>query len=286
MACKGIVPRVPPGFKDKPLTMKQLTITVVSCFVLPLVSCYQSERVALTIDFSQAPSWKYLFAIDIMGNIKAADSSRSFSSSLRTYLSGEKTPHDAGAVRFKTGQTMIQSNFLIDQERILLEKQCENIVLYFSPREGAVQAVDTALPPHFNFGGWDLFRSFARVLPVLPESPVAIGGTWERERNIPIETSAGNATGWLFQSFMLDSIFTIDSSRYAALSWQFTYRIQPDTSGVLDSLPLRGSGTGKATIDLSRKRLRTAHAFFEVPERSDAAIKAAWQETVHVEIVD
>jgi hypothetical protein len=266
--------------------MKQLTISAIFSFALLLCSCHRSERVTLTIDFSQAPSWKYLFAIDIAGHIKTADSSRRFSSSLRTYLSGEKTPHDAGAVRFKTGQAMIQSNFLSDQERVLLEKQCENIVLYFSPREGAVQVVDTALPPLFNFGGWDLYRSFTRVLPVLPESPIAIGGTWERERNIPIETSAGNATGWLFQSFVLDSIFTIDSSRYAALSWQFTYRIQPDSSAVLDSLPLRGSGTGSATIDLSRKRMRTAHAFFEVPERSDNAIKATWQETVHVEIVD
>jgi hypothetical protein len=286
MACKRIVPRAPSGCKDKPLTMKQLTVSVISGIALLLCSCFRSERVALTIDFSQAPSWKYLFAIDITGHIKAADSSREFSSSLRTYLSGEKTPHDAGAVRFKTGQTMIQSDFLSDQERNHLEKQCENIILYFSPREGAVQAVDTALPPLFNVGGWDLFRSFARVLPVLPESPVAIGETWERERNIPIETSVGNATGWLFQSFILDSIFMIDSSRCAALSWQFTYRIQPDSSGMLDSLPLRGSGAGSAAIDLSRKRMRMAHAFFEVPERSDAAIKASWQETVHVEIVD
>jgi hypothetical protein len=266
--------------------MKQLTVFAISVFTIPLSSCIHTERVSLEIDFSQAPSWKYLFAVDISGHVRAADSLREFSSSLRTYLSGEKTPHDAGAVRFKTGQASIQTDFLSNEERTHLEKQCENIVVYFSPREGAVQAVDTALPPLFNFGGWDLFRSFARVLPVLPESRGAIGGTWERERNIPIETSAGNATGWLFQSFILDSIFMIDSSRNAALSWQFTYRIQPDSSGVLDSLPLRGSGAGNAVIDLSRKRMRTAHAFFEVPERSDAAVKTAWQETVHVEIVD
>lgn len=266
--------------------MKQLTAAALFGFLLLLSSCHRSEKVALSIDFSRAPAWKYVFAIDISGHIKTRDSSRAFSSSLRTYISGENTPHDQGAVRFKTGQAIIKSDYLSDQERTHLEKQCENIVLFFSPKEGALLTIDTAVPPVFNFGGWDLFRSFARVLPVLPESPISVGGTWERERTIPLETSAGNAIGWLYQSFQLDSVFTIDSSRCAALSWQFTYRVQPDSGGILDSLPLRGSGYGRATIDLTKKQMRAAHAFFEVPERDNAAIKASWQETVHVELVD
>ncbi|MBN2035192.1 MAG: hypothetical protein JW768_00485 [Chitinispirillaceae bacterium] len=249
-------------------------------------SCYQGERVSLTIDFSQAHTWKYMFGVDITGKASATDSARDFSSSIRTYLTGERTPHDAGAVRFKTGQTMIKSNFMSETERTHLERQCEDIVLYFSPREGALLPVDTTTTPLFNFGGWDLFRSFARVLPVLPESPMSVGNSWERERTIPIETSAGNALGYLFQSFILDSVTMVDSSRIAALSWQFTYRIQPDSIGVLDSLPLRGSGSGHAMIDLTNRRMVKAHAFFEVPDKKGAPTSASWQETAHVELVN
>jgi hypothetical protein len=266
--------------------MKLLLFVTSAVCCITATSCYRNECVSLGIDFSQAHHWRYLFAVDITGNLRSAESSREFSSTLRTYLEGENAPHDQGAVRFRTGQTMIKSNYLSEPEVKHLEKQCENIVLFFSPKEGAIQTVDTALPPLFNFGGWDLFRSFARVLPVLPESPVAIGSSWERERTIPIETSAGNAEGWLYQSFTLDSVFTRDSSRCAAISWQFTYRVEPDTGGALDSLPLKGSGNGSATLDLVRKRMITAHAFFEVPEKKNTGIAAAWQETVHIELVN
>ncbi|MBN1128056.1 MAG: hypothetical protein JXA71_03675 [Chitinispirillaceae bacterium] len=265
--------------------MKQLPVVVIALCCLA-ASCYRSERVTLAIDFSQAHTWRYLFGVDISGSTRSGKSSRTFSSSLRTYLAGEQAPHDKHAVRFKTAQAMIQSDFLDDPERRHLERQCENVVLFFSPREGAMFAIDTALPPLFTFGGWDLFRSFSRVIPVLPESPVTVGSSWERERTVPIETSAGNALGNLYQSFILDSVYMRDSSRCAAISWQFTYRIQPDSSGILDSLPLRGSGNGTATVDLSHKRLVTAHAFFSVPEKSGQGVTTSWQEAVHVELIN
>jgi hypothetical protein len=180
----------------------------------------------------------------------------------------------------------VHSNFLSDAERDHLARRCENLVLFFSPKEGAVEAVDTALPPLLTVGGWDLYRSFARVLPVLPESPVAAGSSWDRTRSFPLETTFGNATGMLYQSFTLDSVFSADSSRYACLSWRFTYRIQPDSTGVLDSLPLSGSGNGTAVIDMTGRRMIKAHAVFEVPPRQKALQKISWQETVHIELVN
>jgi hypothetical protein len=251
-----------------------------------LLSCQRSGRVELNIDFSKAASWRYLFGIDIKGIAGQDDSLREFSNSLRTYISGERSPHDAAAVRFRTGQTVVHSNFLSEPERVHLARQCENMVLFFSPREGAVETSDTAVPPLLTVGGWDLYRSFARVLPVLPESPVAPGTSWDRERSFPLETSFGNATGMLYQVFTLDSVFSADSSNYASLSWRFTYRIQPDSAGVLDSLPLSGTGNGTAVIDMTRKRMAKAHALFEVPAKQKARQKISWQETVHIEMVN
>jgi hypothetical protein len=264
-----------------------LSITLGCCLVF--IACHQTRQVSLDLDFSQAPTWRYLFAVDIAGTVKSPDSTRDFSTSLRTYLTGEHAPHDAGAVRFKTSHALITANFLSDEERANLQRQCENQILYLSPKEGAVEAVDTALPALVNIGGWDLFRSFARVLPVLPETPQRVGATWDRERTFPLETSKGNAVGWLYQSFTLDSVVSADSSRSAWVSWRFSYRIEPpkmDSASFLDTLPLQGSGTGVTQIDLTHKRLVKAHAIFEVPAVAKARLKASWRETAHIELVN
>ena len=270
--------------KPAPIKWRVATIGFGCCLVF--FSCNRSERVALALDFSQAHTWRYMFGVDITGSVASPDSSRNFSSSLRTYLTGEWSPHDVGAIRFRTGQTMISSNFLSEQERIHLERQFENQVIFLSPKEGSVSAVDTALPVLLNIGGWDLFRSFSRVLPVLPEAPQRIGGSWDRERTFPLETSKGNATGWLYQSFTFDSITGANSSRHASISWRFSYRIQPDSASVLDSLSLRGAGSGNTVIDIDKKRMVKAHAFFEVPPKNGARVKTAWQESVHLELVN
>jgi hypothetical protein len=263
-----------------------LTGAVILGCCFAVVSCHRSESVSLSIDFSQASTWRYMFGVDITGTIKTPDSSRRFSSGLRTYLSGEGSPHDKGAVRFRTGRSMITSTVLDEQERAHLERTFENQEFYLSPKEGAYRAMDTALPPLINIGGWDLFRSFARVLPVLPESRVRPGGSWDRERTFQIETSKGNGIGWLYQYFTLDSLAAADSSHCAAVSWRFSYRIQPDPATLIDSLPLEGSGTGNALIDIVRKRIIKANAFFDVPARSNARVAVSWQETVHLELVN
>jgi hypothetical protein len=259
-------------------------IVAVACSAL--VSCHRFESVNLSLDFSAVHTWRYMFGIDVTGSIQSPDSSKKFSSSLRTYLSGEWSPHDVGAVRFRTGQAMITSNYFDDEERLHLERQFENQEFFFSPKEGLVNAVDTALPSLVNIGGWDLFRSFSRVLPVLPESPQRLGASWDRERTFPVETSLGNGTGWLYQLFTLDSIVQADSSRYAFISWRFSYRIQPDSAKLLAAFPLEGSGSGTTQIDITRKRMIKAHAFFDVPAKTNSGVLISWQESVHLELAN
>lgn len=262
-------------------------------FCLVFLACQQTERISLAVDFSKAAQWRYMLGIDITGNLQAGDSSHDFSSSLRTYLNGEVSARDSNSVHFKTSQTIITSNFLDEQERVNLTRQLENNTLYFSSKDGAFDAADTSVQPLINVGGWNLFRSFARVVPLLPENPVHVGSTWDRERTFPLETDHGDAVGWLYQSFTLDSIATNDSSRCAFISWTFSYRIQPDksdTATMLDSLPLKGSGNGGALIDCTRKVLIKADAFFDIPPvtalPSSAELKASWRESVHLEMVN
>lgn len=273
----------------RPFQNRNSVITLSLACSMVLLSCQHTERVTLAVDFSQAAHWHYLLGVDINGALRAGDSSRDFSTSLRTYLKGGLLTHDSTAVLFKTGQTVITSNFLSDQDRGNLTRQIDNATLDFSPRDGAFETTDPSLKPFVNVGGWNLLRSFARVMPALPGSPVRVGSTWDRERTFPLETDHGNATGWLYQSFTLDSISAVDSQRCAFLSWRFSYRIQPDKSDaatMLDTLPLKGSGNGSALIGLGSKTLLKAHAAFEVPAEPKSPVKASWQESVHLELVN
>jgi hypothetical protein len=273
----------------------KLNRSISFCFVVCLVlfSCHRTERITLGVDFSKAPLWRYMLGIDITGNLQEGTYSHDFTSSLRTYLKGELSPHDSNSVHFKTSQTIITSNFIDEQTRLNLTRQLENNTLFFSSRDGAFDAADTSVQPLINVGGWNLFRSFARVVPLLPENPVHVGSTWDRERTFPLETDHGNAVGWLYQSFTLDSIAKVESAQCAFISWTFSYRIQPDksdTATMLDTLPLKGSGNGTALIDCTNKVLIKAHAVFEVPPvtalPSAAQLKASWHESVHFELVN
>jgi len=261
-----------------------------------LLGCHRSERVTLSIDFAKADTWRYLLGVDINGTVKTGAEDRSYSSSLRTYLTAGRTgvtANDSNSIHFKTSETVITASFMDEQDRKNLARELENNTLYFSAKNGTFNAADTSLKPHVNIGGWNLFRSFARVVPVLPESPVRVGATWDRERTFPLETDHGNATGWLYQSFTLDSVAHLDSLRCAFISWSFSYRIQPDktdTATMLDSLPLKGAGNGTAVLDLESKVLIKANALFDVPAAAaalpSAPLKASWQESVHLELVN
>ena len=229
--------------------------------------------------------------VDIKGTVVVGDSMQNFSSGLRTYLKGRIAAHVSNTVTFSTEEARVTSDFLNDQECYNLEHQFNQVTLSFAPKEGALYLTDTIPVPVISIGGWDLFRNFARVLPILPEHQVQEGEKWDRERQFPVETSHGSAIGHLYQSFTFDSLVTPDSaSLYAAVSWLFSYRIEPvepDSSGALKKLPLEGNGTGVAQIDLNKKRLKMAHAVFEASsKRGTSAPVIGWNETIHLEYLE
>jgi len=260
---------------------------LLSIALLFTFSCQKSGRIYLEIDFDSAKTWRYLLGVDIKGKIVSDSVPQIFNSSLRTFLQSGLSPENRKVITFKAEQTRINSDFLVEQEIRNLEQQFDNVSLLFSPRDGSLDLTDTTDVPVINIGGWDLFRSFAKVLPVFPESPVAPGDKWDRDRQFPIETSHGDAVGHLYQSFIFDSIYT-SQSRFAAVSWIFSYRIElidPDTAGMLDNFPLAGKGRGRVLLDLDARRINTAHAEFEVP-MADEFKGMSWSEIVHMEYIE
>jgi hypothetical protein len=265
---------------NRPLLICKILI-LLSIFLL---SCRNGEKVILRLALPSAHEWNYLFSVDIKSSIGKDSSISCFNSSLRTYLRSNSLERN-GIVNFRLYAPRITSNFLSEQEKYNLERQFEKLVLTLRTKEGAVDTRDTVDLPVIMVGEWDLFRSFLKVLPALPERPVRAGERWERERQFPLETNHGKAIGHLYQLFTLDSISSDNMVKKAYLSWRFKYQIEPlSTDSIfLEKLPLNGNGKGRAVFDLNNKTIEIAHAFFSTQSESFSDI--TWMETVHLEMI-
>jgi hypothetical protein len=90
--------------------------------------------------------------------------------------------------------------------------------------------------------------------------------------------------------FTFDSLFSLDKQiECAAISWSFSYRIELGKSESLDNvnnMPLSGTGTGTAVIDLGKKRIVTAHVTFETSALNGTDSQIGWIETLHMEFIE
>lgn len=270
------------------MVMHYRRLTLFIALISVVLSSCQKSGVHLGIDFSKSPSWRYLLGVDINGSVVMKDSLQQFSSSLRTFLQGQPSERK-NVVKFTVGGSRITSNFLSEPERMNLENQFEKLSLFFSPQDGAISAPDSQVIPVIDVQGWDLYRNFAKVLPVLPGKAVQQGDKWDRERQFPVNSNHGDAIGHLYQSFVMDSVKLLDNERhYAYISWLFSYQIEPtqkDSLANLDAFPLNGNGTGTAVLNLKRGVIESAHAEFEVPCDMKKGQKISWREAIHLELI-
>ncbi len=252
--------------------------------MLLVAACGGKESVLLEIDFSEAPSWLYLLGADLRGAVECEDSSQAYSGSLRAYLQGAGSSTKESA-QFKTKDFTIKSDFLTDGQMFELENRLSVLEIAVSPTEG-VSVSDTAIASAIPLANWDILRSVARAIPVLPASKMSVGASWEREYQFPIETNQGQVTGQLYQIFRLDSIITKNANpSRAILSWLFSYRVSLDhINSVVGDLPMSGSGVGNAVIDLKKNRLIKTNANFEMSYQDRCNIQL--KETVHLELIE
>ncbi|MFP4163584.1 MAG: hypothetical protein ACLFQB_07185 [Chitinispirillaceae bacterium] len=248
------------------------------------VGCSKKEKVLIEVDFSQSDSWTYLLGADIYGTVATKDSQQSYSGSLRAFLRARNKGNSEG-VMFGMEDVNLSAEFLSEAENFDLKNRIEEMKVSFSPQKG-VSLSDSLQISRIPSGSWDILRSVARVVPVLPGSKMAVGGSWEREQQFPLNLKQGNATGMLYQVFRLDSLFEHKGNRTAALSWIFTYRVSllSDSVPLAGKIPLAGSGRGHANVDLDLKKITRSRASFQVSHFEDSHIE--FSETVHLEEVN
>jgi len=143
--------------------------------------------------------------------------------------------------------------------------------------------------PLIRIGEWDVFTDLLKALPALPNMNVKKGASWDREKTIPLDTRQGKATGHMYQSFKLDSIYLSPKKHILAhILWDFTYQIDihdRDSLKILDRMPSRGVGKGQAFFDVTEKRLDFARASFSVPQANEGLYKISWNEIISLRFV-
>jgi len=259
-------------------------------FALPalvVAGCGSSEKALLEIDFSSAPEWKYLFGANIYGTPEAdsADSQKAYSGSLRAYLQGLPGEAEPERARFGLRDITVIAPFFPEQELEDIQKRLTDLTVSVS--ENSISLSDTIGIPGVMSGGWDIMRCITRVMPVMPNTEMRVGTSWDREQRFPLTVDQGKADGLLYQLFTLDSIYKTESGiSAAALSWVFTYRVSLVDEGASTSrkYPLQGSGRGTAVLDLAKKKLLNSKATFEVMHSQKSTTEL--NEVVHFEMIE
>ncbi len=248
------------------------------------------DAVKLSVDFNKAETWKYDFSCTINGNFDWPDSSAVLSSRLDCRLVGHRTPNGApGELEVSATDVNVSSGFLDTSELQNIRKQVAGTHMKIRFNGKVPIPADTVSLPVFGLGEWDIYRQLIKVAPTLPEGRVHPGYSWEREREMPLETSFGKADCSLYQSFRFDSLFYEGKERYAALSWKFKYSVNPprgDSSNITARLPQSGSGTGRAVLDIDGSRVLSAEIDFMTPQASFKDMNVRWEERIRMMLAD
>jgi hypothetical protein len=248
-----------------------------------LVVCGKNNKpVVLAVDFSLQPQWKYTMAVQVNGSFIHNDSARNFSNSAKCLLTGTSATGKSGTLSLALSDVAIASDIIDSAEITNLKRQFDDTRMIYSGNTGELSTADPTALPMVHIGGWDLYHTMARVVPALPQNAVSVGTAWERERQIPLISTAGNCIGHLYQTFILDSIISdSNKAQRAYISWKFSYRVEfveKPVASVANDIPLLGNGTGTAVLNVTGKYLERAIISFKVERNSQAAVSMEWSE--------
>jgi hypothetical protein len=252
--------------------------------IVGTMQCAKEKAVFLRVDFSKRPSWNYRVNVRIGGWVQAEGQRHNYAGDLACRLTGTGRHDQPEVLDLHIADAAITGDFLSEAERHNFVQQLEEAPFRLDAREGLLVPLDTTILPILMIGEWDLFRSFARALPTLPGSAATAGTTWERQRDFVFAGLLGTSVGHLFQQFRCDSLWQNKAHEtIAAVSWIFTYEIEPEAKDLmLSRFPLKGKGAGAALLNTTGNYLQRIDANLTMAS-SDSAV-AAWKEEVSIKL--
>lgn len=210
-----------------------------SALSLALFSLCSCERSDIHLAFNTQTVSPQSFVLESTLNVSLPGDSNTVPESMRTHVSVRSTmsllmPYDDGSGRFEMKIDSV--NYNSDKRSV---DEFRNIEKYLSiqnfqfklDRDGVLSnptvenAMDVLSEDELN-----LIPLFLKAQPILPEKPVKLGESWERQ--MPIH-GKGNSTTTVYKTFTLQDVYLQDGVRIAKIHMGMKYLELPDTTSNL-----------------------------------------------------
>ena len=241
---------------------KFYAISALSVALFSLCSC---ERNEIHLAFNTQTASPQSYVLESTLNASLPGDSNTVPESMHTHVSVRSTmsllmSYDDGSGRFEMKIDSV--NYNSDKRSV---DEFRNIEKYLSiqnfqfklDRDGIISnptienAVDVLSEDELN-----LIPLFLKAQPILPEKPVKLGESWERQ--MPIR-GKGNSSTTVYKTFTLQDVYLQDGVRMAKIHMGMKYLELPDTTS---NLQLKSSdyviGDGMVLFDVTHGTLSSA----------------------------
>ena len=184
---------------------------------------------------------------------------------------------DNGKLKVKIDTVAISSDIY---DNVKIAKVKENLLKkdYELSVDNGYPAIDTASKlPAAEYLEWDLYRQLIKLLPILPEKPIKVGYTWEQTITVPMQTPRGSVSCELYRFYTFKKM----KGDTATIIWNFRYAPADnaiDSTNALADIPIGGTGSGTALVDVGNKCLISADMGFSTPVATVNDIQVTWRE--------
>jgi hypothetical protein len=243
----------------------------------------KDNAVSLSMDYNGKAQCSYTVDYTSQGNFtqKGAVSSKSTT----VHCSVQSLKEKPDMLTIKVDSIEIKSDiFSEDVKKDLKEKLLKS--RYAISLVNGFPTIDTSLEaPATGYLQWDLYRQFAKLMPMLPSKPIKPGFTWERTFTLPLHTSRGTVSCEMYRTYAFKKL----QGDTAIVSWDFRYtagKKAPDTTSALDQIPVSGKGSGSAVLDISNHCILKAEMNFATPVAIVGDVSVTWQEKAVFSLVN
>jgi len=269
--------------------IKGLRLFTECTLLLFLISCMQAgEGVSFDIDYQSQDQWVYRSELYQNRSTTFDEKSYKNEQTITAELVGESIPDDPSALSLTIKN--IHSTSSDTSASAMLQNvgipTDDSIPFIISLKDGFSIDSLSKLSQNFNrMENAQFYRHLMKLVPQLPSKKIVPGFFWERQSEIPLQTSYQDGYAELYQYYKFDSLSENKSTAF--ISWEFNYVVQlsyEEESINNLPVPLRGHGRGRARISLNKKVLEFAEVLFWVVPKEGNPFELSLEEKATIEL--
>lgn len=243
----------------------------------------KDNAVSLSLDYNGKAQCGYTVDYSSQGNFTQKGAVSTKSTTVHCKVRGVKDKPDM--LTIKVDSIAITSDVYKDDAKKDIQEKLLKSQYSLSLASGFPSIDTTAEVPAAGYLQWDLYRQFAKLMPMLPAKPIKPGFTWERTFTLPLHTARGIVPCEMYRTYTFKKL----NGDTALVSWDFRYtagKKSVDSVSALDQIPVAGKGRGSAMLDVRNHCILKAEMDFATPIAVVGDISVTWQEKAVFSLVD